>query len=241
MRSASSFFDFAHNAASHVIAREQLRWPPRFFVPLRVAPTLFFVVSRLGSIEFWDVVKHEAPLILVQQNATFSSNSFGHQNSPNAGRPNHPGWMELEKLHVDQLSACVVRHRETISGVFPAITRDFVGPTDASRGQHNGSGSENPEASALPVVGQSPGDARPVLQQGNHRTFHMYVDALMNAMILKRANHLQAGAISHVRQTGILVTAEVALENAAVLCPIKQRSPRLQFTHALGSLAGVKF
>ncbi len=63
----------------------------------------------------------------------------------------------------------------------------------------------------------------------------------MNAMILKCADHLQAGTVSDMRQTGILVTAKVALENAAIVCPVKERAPRLQLTHALGSLAGMKF
>ena len=53
----------------------------------------------------------------------------------------------------------------------------------------------------------------------------MHVDALMNAMILQRADHLQAGPVSNMREAGILVTTKVALENAAVVCPVKERAP----------------
>ena len=50
-------------------------------------------------------------------------------------------------------------------------------------------------------------------------------------MVLERANHLQSGAIADVREPRILVPAEVALEDAAVLGAIEQRAPRFELAH----------
>ena len=58
--------------------------------------------------------------------------------------------------------------------------------------------------------------------------FHVHVDALMDAVILQRADHLEAGAIADVREPRIAVAAEVALEDAAVGRAVEQRAPRLE-------------
>ena len=55
----------------------------------------------------------------------------------------------------------------------------------------------------------------------------------MNAVILQRADHLEAGAIADVRQARILVAAEVALQDAAVRRAIEQRAPRLELADAI--------
>ncbi len=68
----------------------------------------------------------------------------------------------------------------------------------------------------------------------------MHVDTLMDAVVLKRANHLQTGPISHVGQSGVLMSSEVALENAAVCRAIEQRAPRLQLLDPVGRLLRVQ-
>ena len=45
------------------------------------------------------------------------------------------------------------------------------------------------------------------------RALHVHVDATMDGMLLQGPNHLQAGAVADVRQTGVAVAAEVALED----------------------------
>ena len=55
----------------------------------------------------------------------------------------------------------------------------------------------------------------------------------MNAVILERANHLQPGAIADMREARISMPAEVPLQNAAVLRPIENRAPRLEFADAI--------
>ncbi len=64
---------------------------------------------------------------------------------------------------------------------------------------------------------------------------HVKIDALVDAVILQGADHLQAGAVAHVRQARITVPAEIALQNLAVFGAIEQRAPSLQFAHALGA------
>ena len=63
----------------------------------------------------------------------------------------------------------------------------------------------------------------------------------MNAMVLQRANHLQTGAVAHMRETRILMTAEIALKNAAIFGAVKDRAPGFQFADASGRFFGVEF
>ena len=66
------------------------------------------------------------------------------------------------------------------------------------------------------------------------------VEAEMYAVILQCADHLQPGAIANVRQSGIAMSAEIALQNAAILGAIEQRAPGFEFAHAYGSFPGVQ-
>ena len=63
---------------------------------------------------------------------------------------------------------------------------------------------------------------------------------MVDAVILQRADHLEAGAIADVRETRILVAAEVALENPAVRGAIEDRAPGLQLADAIGRFLGVQ-
>ena len=66
------------------------------------------------------------------------------------------------------------------------------------------------------------------------------VDALVDAVILQRADHLQAGAVADVRQARIAVAAEVALEDPAVLGAVEHRAPGLELADAVGRFLGVQ-
>ena len=78
------------------------------------------------------------------------------------------------------------------------------------------------------------------MQQRDDRALHVHLDALVYAVVLQRADHFQPGAVAHVRQPGVFVPAEVALQDATVRGAIEQRAPRLQFAHALRRLLGVQ-
>ena len=72
------------------------------------------------------------------------------------------------------------------------------------------------------------------------RALHVHVDALMDAVILQRADHLQAGAVAHVSQPRIAVAAEVPLQDASVVGPIEHRAPGLELADAVGRFLGVQ-
>ncbi len=66
--------------------------------------------------------------------------------------------------------------------------------------------------------------------------FHARVDAV----VLKRADHLEAGAVADVGQARIPVAAEVALQDSAVGSAIEERAPCLQFADTVRSFFGVQ-
>src|SRR6185295_18715716 len=121
-----AFTHFAHDATGYVIASQKLWRAPRVLIPLRVAPALFFVVGGLVLVVVRDLVEHKPLAHAVEQDAAFAPNPLGNQNAAHAWRPHHAGRMELNKFHVDQLCACVIRERVTVSGVFPTVARDSV-------------------------------------------------------------------------------------------------------------------
>ena len=47
MRAAAAFLEFAHDAAAHMIARQQFRRPPGGLVPLGITPSFIFVAGGL--------------------------------------------------------------------------------------------------------------------------------------------------------------------------------------------------
>src|SRR6185503_4706584 len=113
-------------------------------------------------------------------------------------------------------------------------------PSDAARGEDDRFCLKQTKTAALAVVGKSAGDAVTVLEEGDDRDLHEDVDALMDAVILQRANQLEAGAVADVRQTRIPVAAEVALQNAAVGGAIEHCAPRLELLHAIGRFLRVQ-
>ena len=78
------------------------------------------------------------------------------------------------------------------------------------------------------------------MKQVDDRALHVHVDAQVNRVILKRADHLEAGAVADMREARILVAAEVALEDAPVGRAVEDRSPRLELTHAVRRLLRVQ-
>ena len=80
----------------------------------------------------------------------------------------------------------------------------------------------------------------PSLQERDDGELHVDVEAAVDAVILQRADHLEAGAIADVREARILVAAEVALEDAAVGRAIEERAPRLELAHAIGRFLRVQ-
>ena len=241
VRAAAALADLAHDAAGDVIAREQFRRPPRALVTLGVAPAFLLVVGGLGLVEIGNVLEEKPPAFLVEQHATFAAHRLGDQDALHAGRPDHPGRVELHELHVHQLGARVICERVTVAGIFPAIAGDPISLSDSPGGEHEGARLEEVEQTLLAVISEGGGDAVAVLDQGRYRAFHVHVDPLVDPVILQRADHLQAGPVADVRQARIPMSTEVALQDPPVVGAVEERAPRLQFVHARRRFLGVQF
>ena len=63
----------------------------------------------------------------------------------------------------------------------------------------------------------------------------------MYAVILQCADYFQSGAIAHVRQPWVFVTAEVSLQNSPVFCAIEHGTPGFEFAHTIGGFLRVQF
>ena len=79
-----------------------------------------------------------------------------------------------------------------------------------------------------------------VFQQGEDGVLHVDIDALMNAVILQRSDHLQPGAIADVGEPRIFMTAKISLQNPAILRAIENRAPCFEFAHAIGRFLRVQ-
>ena len=240
VRAPAALADLAHDAARDVVAGEELRGPARALVALGVAPPFLLVVGGLAAIVLRDGVEEEAPAFLVEQHPALAADALGDEDALHAGRPDHPGGMELDELHVDQLGARIVRERLAVARVLPAVAGDPVGLSDPAGGEHDRARAKEVEQPFLAIVRQGAGDSLRVLEQRDHRVLHVDVDALVDAVVLEGADHLQPGAIPHVRQPRVAVPAKVALEDPPVPGAIEERSPGLQLAHASGRLPGVQ-
>src|SRR5690606_37788918 len=154
VRTAAAFLDLSPDAPGNVIARQQFRWTPGVLITLCVAPSFLFVQRRLTFVEVVNIVKHVAPPLVVAQHATFSAHAFGDQQSANAGRPYHARGMKLHKLHVDQFSAGVIRHRDTAACTIPAVARNLVDTPHPARGEDDGTRVKDLEAPPFTVVAE---------------------------------------------------------------------------------------
>src|SRR5437588_10251219 len=121
----------------------------------------------------------------------------------------------------------------SVAGVLPAVACNFVGAANAASREHDCIGTKNFEATTLALVTKRAHDAIAIFQQRKNRVFHINLDALMHAVILQGTNHFEPGAITHVRETWILMPAKISLQNPAVLCPIENRAPGLKLAHAI--------
>jgi hypothetical protein len=59
----------------------------------------------------------------------------------------------------------------------------------------------------------------------------------MHAVILKRADHLEAGSVAHVRESWIPVSTEVPLQDLSIRRAVEQRAPRFELTNAFRRFA----
>src|SRR5436305_6195374 len=122
--------------------------------------------------------------------------------------------MYLLELHYLQRRPGLIGELVPVARVLPAVRRDLVRAADAARRQDDGFRPEQTKTAAFAVVGERAGDSIAILEQGDDGDFHVHVDALMNAVVLERANQFEAGAITDVREAWVAMAAEVSLKDA---------------------------
>ena len=128
-----------------------------------------------------------------------------------------------------------------VAGAFPRIAGDLERPAEAAGTNDNRLRLEDLEAAALAIVAERARDPRAVLEERDDGPFHVDGDALVNAMVLQRADHFEAGAVADVGEARITMAAEIALRNLAVLGAVEHGAPFLKLVDARGRFLGVQF
>src|SRR4029077_7323637 len=101
--------------------------------------------------------------------------------------------------------------RVAVAGIFPAVARNLERAADAARRQHDRFGLEQLEPASFALVAERADHAVAVLQQRDNRALHVHVDALMDAVVLQRADHLETRAVADVREARIAMAAKITL------------------------------
>ncbi len=113
---------------------------------------------------------------------------------------------------------------------------------DAAGGEHDGLGAEDDELAVLAPVAERAADAVAVRIDEKPRdgALHVHLHAAVDAVLLERADHLEARAVADVGEARVLVTAEVALKDSPVGRAVEERAPLLELVHAVGRFHGVE-
>ena len=65
---------------------------------------------------------------------------------------------------------------------------------------------------------------------------HVDVNALVDAVILQRADHLEPRAVAHVREARVAMASEIALADFSFRRAVENGAPRLELVHSGGRL-----
>src|SRR6185437_4682075 len=121
-----------------------------------------------------------------------------------------------------------------VTGAFPTVAGDFVSFADATGRENQSLGMEDFESTSLAVVAHRADDAIAIFQQRDDSELHVDVDALVDAVILQRADHFKAGTVANVREARIAMAAEVALKDFPIGRAIEDGAPSFEFADAIG-------
>ncbi len=106
--------------------------------------------------------------------------------------------------------------------------------------EHDRLGREEDRPTRRPPVAVGPGDAPRPRREAVDRALHVDVDAGRHRPILERADHLEPGPVADVRQPGMRVPAERALQDPTVRRPVEDRAPVLELADPSRRLLGVE-
>src|SRR3954467_9161215 len=149
---SAALFNLADDAASNMVAREQLRGTASIFIAGYVTPTFFGRVRCLIFIVIRNVVEHEPLAFAVLQNPAFATNALGNKNSANAWGPNHACGVKLNKFHVYQLGTGVIGEGVTVAGSLPTVASDHVCTADTASCKDDSLSFENTKTSVFSFI-----------------------------------------------------------------------------------------
>src|SRR5262245_30501871 len=187
-----------------------------------------------------DVVEDDAVAVLLPNLAAFAANALGDQGAPHARRPHHPRRMELHELGVEELRTEEIRQALPVARAFPRVGVDLEGARNTAGGEHDRLGLEDDELARLAPVTEAARDAITITEEARDRALHVHLHPRVDAVLLERADHLQARAVTDVREARILVPTEVALKDASVFRPVEKGAPFLELVDAIRRLHGVE-
>ena len=104
------------------------------------------------------VALHEALARGVAEDPALAAHRLGDQDAARSGRPDHPGGMELDELHVLQLGAGLVGHGGAVTGALPGVRGVAVHPPPAAARQHHRPGPDDHELAGVAVVAEGAAD-----------------------------------------------------------------------------------
>src|ERR1700724_1276696 len=122
----------------------------------------------------------------------------------------------------------------SVAGIFPTVARDFVSASNSTSREHNRFSPKDSKAAAYALVTKSADDTVTIFQQRKDSVLHVNLDPLVNTVVLQGADHLQSSAIADMGEARIFMSAKISLQDAAVFCPIENRTPRFELAHAVG-------
>ena len=203
---------------------------------------LLLGVGRLGAEHVGDVVEHEPLARRVAQHAAVAADALGDEQAPHAERPDHPGRVELDRLHVDQLRARPQGQRVAVAGRLPGVRRVLPRLAHAAGREHDGGRGERDELARTRGGRRRSRRSAPSasVSESEHLALHQDVDAERDDLLLERADHLEPGAVADVGEPGEAVPAEVALQDPPVGGAVEQRAPRLELVDPVRRLLGVE-
>ena len=237
----SSGLHLAVDRPGDLVTGQEVGGPPVVDVVVVPAVGLLFGLGRLRPEHRGDVVEHEPLALAVAQRAAVAAHALGDEQAAHRQRPDHPGRVELDGLHLDHVGTGPDGHGVTVAGRLPGVGGVQPALADRPGRQHDGLGGERDELAGRPPVADGAGDAAVgVGQQAEDLALHEDVDAHRDDLLLQRPDDLQAGAVADVGQPGVAVAAEVPLGHPAVLRPVEQRAPALELVDPLRRLLGVQ-
>ena len=182
------------------------------------------------------VALHEALALGVSEDPALAPHRLGDEDPAHAGRPHHPGRMELHHFHVHQLRARLVGHRAAVAGAFPGVARHLVHFAPAAGPEDHGLRLEDHEPAVFAAVPKGPGDPLGVPQQPREGDLHVDHDAAVDGFVLQGPDELEPRAVAHMTEAPVRVRAKRPLEDLAFGGPVEQPAPPFELVDALRGL-----